>query len=183
MVLTTISIFSANAQSKFSLQTGIGGAIETNLGDNGLRFSAKVSRQLGNHWNAFFQTGTFQMFGTNETYDDQTSYQEKRSLSTVNFDLGGSFFLLNKPRIRLCGQLAGSYRTGRQLWPEFEQIVNGLQTIYYTHEKLSEAGYSLGLDFSVRATEHFWIGLDAHCHNYHYFGEYLGVGLTTVVHF
>ena len=40
-----------------------------------------------------------------------------------------------------------------------------------------EVGYALGIDFSIKMNDRIWIGLDSHCHNYNYFGEYLGVGL------
>jgi hypothetical protein len=169
---------SAQAQSNWSIQTAIGVATETNLGDTGLRLSTKASRQIGKRWNAFAQIGTFQMFSSNENWSGDLAYQEKRSLSTTNFDLGGSLFLLNKSRVKLGIQGALTARAGRQLWPEFSQTVLGNQVIYYTYEKIREVGYAVGIDFSIKANDRIWIGMDTHCHNYNYLGEYLGVGLS-----
>lgn len=178
LVLICISFVSVSAQSKWSLQNSLGVANETNLGDIGLRISSKVNRQFGERWTAFAQVGAFQMLQSNEQWTGDNAYQEMRALSTLNLDLGGGFSLVNKKKVYLGLNAGGAYRIGRQLWPEFTETKNGHRDIYYTHEKISELGYMLGLDLRIKASERVWLGLDAHGHSYSYFGEYLGVGLS-----
>lgn len=170
----------AQSQTNWSLRTTLGIASENNLGDTGLRLSSKASRHFGK-WSAFAQAGAFQMFQSNESWTGDEGYRNRRSLSTANFDLGAGFAVVNKSRVRLSADVAGSYRVGRQLWPELSVTINGHREDFYTFEKLSEIGLALGLDFSVRATDRLWIGLDAHCHSYNIFGEYLGIGLGATI--
>ncbi len=89
-----VSTFFAQAQSNWSLQAAVGLATETNLGDAGLRLSMKIERKFGKRLNAFAQIGTFQMFSSNENWEGDEAYQEKRSLSTANLDLGMGFALI-----------------------------------------------------------------------------------------
>lgn len=174
---TALSFLHIQAQSKWSLQTAVGVATETNLGDTGLRLSSKVERSFGKRLNAFAQVGTFQMFRSNENWEGEDAFREERSLSTANLDLGLGYSLIDGQRFRLDLQAAGSYRAGRQLWPETAVTINGHRDIYYTLEKIRELGYVFGLYCGVKASERCWIGLDAHCHSYNYLGEYLGIGL------
>jgi len=165
------------AQSTWAIQPAIGIASETNLGDTGLRLSTKLERQLGTRWCAFAQIGAFQMFRSNEQWKGNDAFLETRAPYTANRALGLGFSILSKSKVRLGLQAAGAYRVGRQLWPELVEIINGDPEILYTYEKISEAGYALELDLGVKVSERVWIALDAHCHNYNYFGEYLGAGL------
>lgn len=177
ILFAIICTVSASAQPTWSIQPSVGIANETNLGDTGLRLSTKIERQLGARWSAFAQIGAFQMFRSNEQWKGDEVYRENRTLSTANLDLGLGFSLLSKSKVRLGLQASGAYRVGRQLWPELVEVINEDPEILYTHEKISEAGYALGLNLGVKASEKVWIVLDAHCHNYNYFGEYLGAGL------
>jgi hypothetical protein len=163
--------------TQWSVQTALGFATETNLGDSGLRLSSKLSRSIGKHFKAYTQLGTFQMFHSNEHWEGDAAYQELRSLSTVNLDLGGGIAVVHKSRVCLDLLAGGSYRAGRQLWPETAVTINGHRDIYYTYEKISDFGYALGLELCVKVTERIWLGMDANCHNYNYLGEYLGAGL------
>ena len=180
VILATLFMSATHAQSNWSLNTSLGIATEQNLGDTGLRLSSKASRHFG-QWSAFAQVGAFQMFRSNEQWTGDEAFRNNRSLSTVNLDLGVGFALVDKSRVRLGVNAAGAYRAGRQLWPELAVVINDHQEIYYTYEKISELGYALGLDFSVKATDRLWIGLDAHCHSYSLFGEYLGAGLGATI--
>lgn len=173
--------FTAQSQTNWSLGTSIGIASENNLGDTGLRLSSKVSRYFGKSWNVFAQFGTFQMFESNEKWTASISYQTDRTISTTNLDLGAGIAFLNKNWVRLNFQAAGTLRISNQLWPQSEAIVNGQQAINYTHEKLVEYGYALGLDLNIKASKKVWITLDAHSHNYNFFGEYLGMGLGATI--
>jgi len=175
-----LSVYGVNAQSNWSVSTNLGIASEQNLGDLGLRLSTKTSRHFG-QWSAFAQVGTFQMFQSNEDWTGNDAYRNKRSLSTTNLDLGAGFALLHTTKVSLGVEAGGSYRIGRQLWPERSEIINGQQQDYYTLEKLKEVGYMLGLNFNVRANSRLWIGVDAHCHSYNLFGEYLGAGLGATI--
>lgn len=168
--------YGAQSQTNWSLRTGPGIASENNLGDTGLRLSSKISRHFG-RWSGFAQAGVFQMLRSNESWTGDEGYRNHRSLSTTNLDLGGSFAFIDKSRIRLSADAGGTCRIGRQLWPEFSQTVNGHREDFYTFEKISEIGYLVSVDFSVKASERLWVSLDVHSHNYTFFGEYLGAGL------
>lgn len=171
-----IGEIAAQSQSNWSLSSNLGIASEQNLGDTGLRLSSKASHHF-DRWSVFVQAGTFQMLRPLDEWTGAEAFRDKRSLSTFNLDLGAGFDLLNKSKVRLNVNAAGAYRTGRQLWPEIAVVTNGHREDFYTFDKISEIGYALGLDFSVRATDRLWIGLDAHCHSYNFFAEYVGVGL------
>lgn len=175
-----LSVCGVSAQSNWSISTNLGIASEQNLGDLGLRLSTKTSRHFGK-WSAFAQVGTFQMLQSNEAWTGNDAYKNKRSLSTTNLDLGAGYALLNTTKVRFGVEAGGSYRAGRQLWPERSVIINGLQQDYYTLEKLKEVGYMLGLNVSFRANSRLWIGVDTHCHSYNLFGEYLGAGLGVAI--
>jgi len=172
--------YHVQSQTNWSLHTGLGVASENNLGDTGLRFSSKISRHFG-QWSGFAQVGVFQMLQSNESWTGDEGYRNHRSLSTLNLDLGGSFAFVDKRYARLNASAGGTYRIGRQLWPEFSQTVNGRREDFYTFEKIYEIGYVLGLDFSVKVSERLWIGLDVHSHNYKFFGEYFGAGLGATI--
>ncbi len=121
------------------------------------------------------------MFKTNETWEGDEAFINKRPLSTANFDLGGSYAFVNKKRVSLKLEIAGTYRTGRQLWPELSVTTNGHREDFYTFEKLNEIGYAFGLDFSLKVSQRVWITLNASSHNYNFFGEYVGVGLGSTI--
>ncbi len=113
LCLLTNSLFAQSPTTNWSIRTSLGIASEQNLGDTGLRLSAKASRHFG-PWSAFAQVGTFQMLQSNENWTGDEAYHKWRSLSTANLDLGVGFAFLNKSRVRMGAGLAGAYRAGRQ---------------------------------------------------------------------
>lgn len=168
------------AQSNWSLRTTLGFASEQNLGDFGVRFGNRLARHY-NRVNGFVQWESFQMLGTNEGNLDAFPYNEMRSLSTTQLNLGMGWNLIHQPRLRLGIDLAGSYRFGRQLWPERAQVINGDQEIFYTHEKIRQLGVALGAELGIKINQKVWLNADIHSHNYEIFGEYMGIGLGATV--
>ena len=147
--------YTAQSQSTWDIQTSLGIASENNLGDTGLRLSTKASRYFG-RWGAFAQLGTFQMLKSNENWTGDQAYQNKRSLSTANIDLGGSLDFVQRSRLTWNVNVAGSYRVGRQLWPELSVLMNGTLVDLYTFEKIKEFGYAIGMDL-LPAPIRFWL--------------------------
>jgi len=176
-MLLWVASTQAQTDSKWSLEPGIGIADETNLGDFGIRVSTKLNRNLGKRGFLFGQIGAFQMLKSSEKYEPHLSYLNNRTLSTMNTDLGFGYKVANNPKFQCSVQGGLSYRFGRQLWPELKKILNGVESTYYTLEKINEIGYCLGFAFDFKIYSNTWIGLDAHVHNYNYFFEYVGTGL------
>jgi hypothetical protein len=176
IVLACLWQFPLSAQSNWSLRTSLGYASEQNLGDFGVRFGNRLARHY-NRVNGFVQWETFQMLTTNEGTLDAFTYDEMRSLSTTQLNLGMGLNLIHRPKVRIGLDLAGSYRFGRQLWPERAQVINGDQEIYYTYEKIRQLGVALGAELGIKINQKVWFNADIHSHNYEFFGEYMGIGL------
>lgn len=177
-VLLLFSIFSVplSAQSNWSLRSSLGFGAEQNLGDFGVRFANRLTRHY-NRVNGFVQWEAFQMMNTNDGSSSPLAYDQLRTLSTTQLDLGMGLNLVHKPKIRIGLDLAGSYRFGRRLWPERTTVINGEQQVFYTYEKIRELGWALGMDLGIKITDKVWLNVDFQSHNYDFVGEYMGIGL------
>ena len=176
LVFALLLTLPLTAQSNWSLRTTLGYGSEQNLGDFGVRFGNRLARHY-NRVNGFVQWEMFQMLTTNEGTLDAFTFDEMRSLSTTQLNLGMGLNLIHRPKVRIGLDLAGSYRFGRQLWPERAQVINGDQDIYYTYEKIRQLGWALGFELGIKINEKVWFNADVHSHNYEIFGEYIGIGL------
>jgi hypothetical protein len=164
-----------SAQTNWSLRTNLGFGSEQNLGDFGIRFANRLARHY-NRVNGFVQWEAFQMLSTNESTSSIFDYAELRSLSTTQLDLGMGLNIIHKPKVRIGMDLAGSYRFGRQLWPEKALVTNGEREIFYTYEKIRQLGWALGFELGVKINQKVWFNADLHSHN-EIFGEYMALGL------
>lgn len=176
LMLFSICTTELSAQSNWSLRTNLGFGAEQNLGDFGVRFANRLARHY-NRVNGFVQWEAFQMLSTNESTSSIFNYAELRSLSTTQLDLGMGYNLVHKPKVRIGLDLAGSYRFGRQLWPEVAVVNFPEEEIFYTHEKIRELGWALGFELGIKINQRVWFNADLHSHNYGFFGEYMALGL------
>ncbi|HLP94919.1 MAG TPA: hypothetical protein VK168_12830 [Saprospiraceae bacterium] len=175
-ILISLLTSTLSAQSNWSLRTNLGFGADQNLGDFGIRFANRIARHH-NRVNGFVQWEAFQMLSTNESTSSIFNYAELRSLSTTQLDLGMGYNLVHKPKVRIGLDLAGSYRFGRQLWPEVAIITFPEEEIFYTHEKIRELGWALGFEIGIKINQKVWFNADLHSHNYGFFGEYMALGL------
>ncbi|MCC7465239.1 MAG: hypothetical protein IT261_03165, partial [Saprospiraceae bacterium] len=176
LVFALLLTLPLSAQSNWSIRTTLGIGSEQNLGDFGVRFGNRLARHY-NRVNGFVQWETFQMLTTNEDNLKHFPYDEMRSLSTTQLNLGMGLNLIHRPKVRIGLDLAGSYRFGRQLWPERAQVINGDQEIFYTYEKIRQLGVAVGAELGIKISQKVWFNADIHSHNYGFIGEYVGIGL------
>ncbi|MBL7807914.1 MAG: hypothetical protein JNN28_08880 [Saprospiraceae bacterium] len=175
-ILISILTSTLSAQSNWSLRTNLGFGAEQNLGDFGVRFANRLARHY-NRVNGFVQWEAFQMMNTNDGTTTPLTYDQLRTFSSTQLDLGMGLNLIHKPKVRIGLDLAGSYRFGRRLWPERIIEFNGEQQAFYTYEKIRELGWALGFEIGIKINQKVWFNADLHSHNYGFFGEYMALGL------